>query len=286
MKNPKSKIIAGVISIIVISLFFIIGPAQAFILGFSISDPHPHLGDSTMFTVSAEIEPGEILDIEYFTLELDGSKDLTCVFDTDGNIILGCAGMQIQKLQDSPVQPGYGFLPGILEYKITLDTRVLKPGDFEVTLLAQIGDQEIETDSQQFSILFGGDVNICSIRARNGETFFGTDYELNHTEQDYFSNINEASLYVPLPWASPGQGSLTAQANRKRISYSFEINNAEFIDSHLIQFDVTGSLRHPDRTTSKENAIITYNKDTETLTIDSGMFSAEDMDVTFVEGCN
>ena len=61
-----SKISATAITLLVLSILIITGPARAFVLGFSVLNNIPIPGAPVNFLVSAEIEHDEILNIKNY----------------------------------------------------------------------------------------------------------------------------------------------------------------------------------------------------------------------------
>jgi hypothetical protein len=103
------RFIASFISISILTLLFLAGPAQAFILGLTVDNDIPSKGDSITFTATLDIERMDrYLPVKNLTLVLDGPEYTQCIFDVMGNVLSGCENMTITPLFNSYSQ-GYGY---------------------------------------------------------------------------------------------------------------------------------------------------------------------------------
>lgn len=101
------KIIAGVITILVISLIVFLGPANALILNVDGFDNTPYtLGDTVNFQGTIEIQPDEILQLENITLMVNGYE--VCSITVRGLELAPCEGIDMILTQYS-VNYGYGY---------------------------------------------------------------------------------------------------------------------------------------------------------------------------------
>jgi|SRR3989344_6241294 len=278
MENNILKVVSVVITIAVISLLVLIGPANAYITGLTISNAEPVKGQSVVFTVSAEIEQGEVLDIQSFLLQIQGQQNLEtieCLFLPSGALASECPGISIQKIQDTDYQFGYGFLPGFLKYEITFETDNVEEGRYNVKLYTNAGEQVFQSPTKQITILSDEvEIEKCSIRAEGGNSY----YPINA-----FATNNKISFYIPDFNAARGQGSFTAQS-KDRISYGFDITAAQ-VDDDTIKIQGYGKFTNTQRQKNEELSQITYNITSQKVSINSASFNAQNLNVIFRHGC-
>jgi hypothetical protein len=89
MRNKKhqTKLFAGIISIFILGLLIVSGPASAFILSLSVNgDSSVESGKTITFTATVDIKNNENLPIEEIVLILDGPEHRECVFDITGKL--------------------------------------------------------------------------------------------------------------------------------------------------------------------------------------------------------
>jgi len=269
------KVLSGVVTIAIVALLLLVGPANAFITGFTISNPFPELGEITSFLVNAEVETGEQLDIQNFTIFLDGPIEYTCIFDVEGAPLSACPGATITKISAPDYEFGYGFLPGFLKYNFTLDSSVLEAGTYETQLTVALPSSEVKTFQQNLIVQDTGiPVETCSIRAKDGSAML---------DESEIVGQSKLSLFVPGGNGADGQGSITAGRGQNRITYDFEVVDATRIDSQTIIFDTSGKLRVGRGNESTENAEIAFNQNTFEAQIVGDSLSIENMDVYFAK---
>jgi hypothetical protein len=177
MNKKNEKIIASVLTVVILSLILFAGPAKAFVLELDTDKTSLTKGNDISFNVTFEIQnTDQYLPIQALQLELVGPTSSVCEFDVDANIISGCEGMTITPI--STVNKGYGYGHGydsatgygydfgygygygygyevemFLEYTITLNTANYNVGNYESILTASIGDETFEsTDKPTFTI--------------------------------------------------------------------------------------------------------------------------------------
>ncbi|MCA9485854.1 MAG: hypothetical protein KC506_03355, partial [Nanoarchaeota archaeon] len=88
-KIRKNNALAAIISVAIIVLLVIAGPAQGFTLALGLDNNNPEKGQKISFTVDLDIEAGEHLPVELITLTMNGPENLACQFDAQGNPIIG-----------------------------------------------------------------------------------------------------------------------------------------------------------------------------------------------------
>lgn len=173
-KSIKVKFISVFLTVVLIGLLVLAGPAQAFTLNISPTENVVDVGEEISFIASLDIAPEERLPVEY--LELIIGTSITCRFEPDGSSISGCSELNIVKLSGANFTEGnrtgnfndteygfgfgYGYGYGIsesLSYNITLNSLVLGEGEFSVVLKAKMLEEETVFESD------GGNLTIVSV---------------------------------------------------------------------------------------------------------------------------
>lgn len=173
-KRASSRRVMGVlITVIVIALLLLSGPATAFDLAIDdISDSNPTQGDEVTFTATAEVASSELVPIQNLSLEFDDGT--ICYFEVDGSEISGCTGITITQSEDSTNYTsgdlnftaagedksygsgfGYGYAapgPSRLVYDVTLDTDEFDTGDLTFTLNAHMQGDTFSSDEATIDI--------------------------------------------------------------------------------------------------------------------------------------
>ena len=280
----KSKIIAAIVSILVLVLLILIGPANAFILGLTVSDNTPNLGDIIDFMLTAEIEDEDvILNIDFFTLKFQGPTDIECRFFPNGTKIDACPGLTITQIESSNFGYGYGYgygyLPGFFKFNLTLNTSVLSEGDYDVVLLTSIDGEQSEEQAEEEITINDEEpqdlVDVCSLRGDDGESFI---------DEELFSTKNKVNLHYSRGSNGPGQGFFTSQAKKDRISFKYNVSNV-FREGNNVIIEVTGMFRLNRDDEIPLDATLTLDKETETLKVESNEFDAFDLDAQILKGC-
>ena len=269
--------VSTVITLSILLLLVITGPAQAFILELTIPDKDVSKGEIVNFIASTTIESDEILDISHFLLELSGPEIIKCSFSPDGKIIEGCKGITIERISVPSGSYGYIFPKGNLSFNITLDTNefdigVYKPNLFIVIkqlTFKQIGDKLIIRGVVEQN-------SSCSIRSDNG------NIRVNNTLFDRNNNIN---FHIPEQGISRGMGSLTSQTGRKRLSYAFNAKSVLENNNNRLVVSVDGSYKINRDKPIKEEAIFMINKKTKKIDIIGDNIRASNMNVSLLAGC-
>lgn len=145
----KSKILALLFTGLVIILLLMSGPVEGFTLGLSVNKEKPKQGDVVTFTAEINVEQTERLPIDKIILELSGRENIACSFDKTGQPLDGCDNIKVTKIQDPGYGYGYdynfgygyGFAPGLLKYKVEINTKKLKSGTYTSLLKVKINDQ-------------------------------------------------------------------------------------------------------------------------------------------------
>ena len=271
----------------ILLLLIMAGPAQAFTLGLISSDQYVRSGQKTTFFVSAKIESNEKMPITKFSFILDGPEKISCEFFPNGTIINGCKGMTIKKVSEvenvscNGYGYGYGygykdcFANGTLSYNITANTKSYKTGIYSTNFITFLdNEQDGEKTGDPLFIVDKTILAGCSVRATGG--FLDNGEERSR---------NKLSFSVPLPNAAPSDGSLQAQGNKKRITYSFEIIGALFNDKNNAQILVNGDFRENRNANVKQLAVINLDKKNKIADIAGKNMNVNDMTATLIERC-
>jgi len=279
-KRVGTSIVAFIIVAMIFFVLFEAGPAKAVILGLSILDKEVERGEFISFTASVEIESGELLDIDHLVLNLNGPMNEECIFYPNGSIISGCRGMSIVLTSSPNYRFGYGFEPGVLEYQITLDTIDYFGGTYETMLTMVVGSVEYVQKGADITIRVSIDeLRGCSIRAEDGNLLYeGVD----------LGSRNKANFYIPAYRAATnGEGYLTGQRGRDRISFEFDISEIIENTDHNATILVSGKCKLGRQDAKNKNALIFFNKDEGKVNITSldGTVKALNLDVNFRKGC-
>ena len=274
----KSHLIAGILTLTVISLLIFLGPAQAFIVNINISNPLVLIGDAVSFIISASTEEGDNISSALFFLNITGPQNASCSFNVNGTPIPSCPSFSIVKLEgsDDPFGYGYGYLTGDFKYNVTIDSGILLPGRYNAEFIA-LFDNSTKKSNVEFNIVNNSlEIEGCSIRGEDG------DLLLNNTE---FGSKNKLNFNIPKKNAAKGKGSLTSQDKAQRISYKFNVVEAREFDDRFIIADVTGRLRDQNKEIANENARITIDKQINEIDILGDSFSLENMDARIIKNC-
>jgi len=151
-KGFATKGIAGIITVFILAVLVMSGPADAFTLGLETDNETVEQGKKIIFTASVDINAEENLPIEYLTLILDGPETVECSFDITGKIKSGvndaCHGINIKKIPKTKIDYGYGYqkeyhygynygygyTEQTLVYEITLHTQKFEVGTYQTSL--------------------------------------------------------------------------------------------------------------------------------------------------------
>ncbi|HVY01599.1 MAG TPA: hypothetical protein VHA12_02440 [Candidatus Nanoarchaeia archaeon] len=167
--QKQKKIVASVITILVVTLLVIAGPAAALqmgLTGFSVSAPIK--GEIVSTTATIDVQSNERISFDSINLILSGAANSTCTFDVSGNNLTTCEGIEIDLLSNTASSGygygygygynyGYGFNNGLsngqLKYNITLNTTGFAEGDYSLILQTSLGGHEYKSSTQSLSVL-------------------------------------------------------------------------------------------------------------------------------------
>lgn len=170
-KTVKYSFIPIMITIFIVTILIISGPARAFDLSLDISDDSVEKGDRVTFTSSIEITGNDSnLPISEITFVIDGASYRTCKFDVEGNKLSSCDGvLEINLIENTTSYEygngygyffnnrygfgyGYGFDEGKLTYEIILDTDSYDEGDYETEMKVKIKNNYFTIPGPDFEI--------------------------------------------------------------------------------------------------------------------------------------
>jgi len=202
MKKIKKRskflsLIPITITLVVLFMLIISGPAKAFEFKLDVDDGNIQRGDEIVFTSEINIKNIDSnLPIEYILLEIDGKVHKECKFDLDGNKLTSCPGVKSIKVIEDSTNYGYGYRDGYFNgnnynfgygyglndgkmvYEITYDTSVLVAGDYETRLIVKI-------QNTTFSIL-GDKIKISESDSISDGTI--SDEAINLSDVDNFES--------------------------------------------------------------------------------------------------
>lgn len=279
--SSKQKVVAGFITVTILTILILSGPAQGYILGLSILHPEAYKGEIINFVVSASSEVQDT-GVNYFILDLIGTPkpnvNYTCKFDVNGTIITGCTGMTITQIE-TEFGYGYGYGYGKLEkakYNITLDTIGYISGKYK-TIITSVQESKLDVKK-------GAVINIkpqrsgmkdCSIRGSGGNL---------SAEEINFGTRNKINFFIPLENAVGGKGYLTGQLGKNRISYNFDILDVVFNSENESKIFVSGKYRINLDKEVREEAVVILVKSGK-ISIEGNNIQLENMSITFKKGC-
>lgn len=275
MKKINPKLIAVGLTSVVVLLLILAGPVQAFVLGLSVDDTQILVGDSLIFLAQANLEVGESAEVNAFVLDLSGPVSISCTFFPNATKITSCIGMNIEKIED--YNYGYNYNLEDLYYNITLNTENYPTGLYQTELVAIKEDEVIHIQGPEITV---SDKEVflekCSVRSNNGEmVLLG----------DNFGENNKMNFNIPKATAVKGSGSLTAQYEGTRFSYSYDIKDILSSDKGVSTILVNGEYKVQRGDKVVEEATIYLNKNEKSVNIIGSDFSVNYMDVNFIEGC-
>lgn len=205
----RMKIIAGVVTIIVLTLLILSGPANAFSLKITLSDSSPEINQVIDFIVSLNINEGERLPVDQLDLKI--GNNINCIFNPDGSHISGCDGLTIIPMLDTNYSQenltgkygsneydwgyGYGYEKNHLAYKIITNASIIGYGTHATLFEATIGGNKFSKSGKDL-VIEEPDTSLNVISPAPGK-IFSTDRVLfniktNRTAEyiQYYDNGN------------------------------------------------------------------------------------------------
>ncbi len=282
----KTKVISVVLTAFILVILILSGPANAFDLGFNISDISLTKGEKTTFDISLNLAETEILNVSSITLFLDGFKknDYACKFNSDGTALSGCNGITIKKVvhnvTDAPDGYGYGYgyqsRTDKVSYLLTLDSAKFPSGKYKTEIEVKSGKNIVKTKGENLLITFvTKGLDGCSIRAKDG----------NLTVDNKLFTDSKLNFFVQKKNAARATGYIYAQLGRTRVSYDFTTEEVLENDNNHAIILVTGSYVMNVGPKIPETAMIYFDKITNKITISGEKVNAQNLDVTFDQKC-
>ncbi|VVB77905.1 Uncharacterised protein [uncultured archaeon] len=304
MKKERrvSKIIAAGISVLVLILLILSGPAQAYVINLVATNNNVFVGGIVKFNASVKVESHELIDIDYLILKLKSSNPVTevdCKFYPNGTIISGCTGISIAQISSAPYGYGYnygysygygyGYKAGTLSYNITLDTTTYAPAIYKTSLSFIVGENTFENAGNNIviskpldhhgkgikdncNLVTGESIMDKNIRGKLGNVFVNGSI--------FDSKNDKFSLSIRSRGATLGEGYLTAQMKRQRLDFKFKVKS---VDDNINKayISVSGSYRLGLKKAVPLNTTIILDKETGMASFDSPNLSLSDMKVIF-----
>jgi len=275
----RARLFSIAITVMILGLLILSGPANAFVLSISVINPTAYSGQRISFIISADTENNET-GIDYLTLDLTGDLVYSCKFDVNGNIISGCLGMNITKISENY---GYGYSYGygynILEnikFRIDLNTSNYLTGKYKSIISVVQGNSSSSKRGTTINIKQSrkGIVD-CSIRGSGGTL------EINGTD---LGKNNKINFYLPLNNAANGKGYLTGQKGKERFSYNFDVLEVLNNSDNETRIFVSGEYRLGLSKQVQEEAVVILIKSGK-ISLISDDINLNGMKVTFKKGC-
>ena len=280
----KSKIISAIISVFVIILLVTLGPAEALIMNISVSDSSPFVGEIIDFSISAEVQSGDKVEMnDYFVLELIGPDTKSCRFTPMGEKITSCPGINISLIENPGFGYGYGYgyedaNNGIFKYNISLDTTNYKPWLYHTKLILVTKTKEFDKAGPDITIVRkGAKLEGCSVRSEGGEFFVNGVDLTDGTRVNFNIPIRNS--------ANGGQGSLISQTKNGRFTYSFNFIKILEVTESGATLLTSGYYRDGPGKKKSASAILSLDKENKLVDITSDNFNLEGGKVKFLRRC-
>ena len=157
MVLTRNSLYASFISLGIIALLIIAGPANAINLNLNSDKQSVVQGEDVSFNLKLDLTSYNEANVKHMKLSLDGPLTRNCLFDVNGDKISACNGIKnITKLSTNTTYGygysySYGYGSHNLEYQIVLNTDDLPSGDYNVSVKVILKDNS-EGDSNSKSL--------------------------------------------------------------------------------------------------------------------------------------
>ena len=223
------------------------------------------------------VDTGTNLSVNQISLDLmsDIGFNFTCRFN-DAGIISGCVGMSIEK---NPLRNISGNMTQAADYSIAINSSTLFVGKYSPALEIRGGNQSASVRGNDIRI--NGKVESlegCSVRGKSG---FVSGFVNNARRLQ----TNKLNFFIPSKNAAPGEGYLTSQQGRDRISYKFIVNKVLDNDKNKAMVFVKGLVRVNLGEWKQESSVIILDKKTGDIILRGNSISVESMFASFMNRC-
>ena len=129
------------VAVIVLVLFLSVN-ASAFILNLNSDKEEVVRGNKINFNFSVQIQEDDP-NITQFNIDLVGPQNVSCAFDSEGNLIDSCPGFTVTKKSSGEIGYGYGYGygGGNLEFEIIFDSTLYKGGFYDIDFSLVSGNE-------------------------------------------------------------------------------------------------------------------------------------------------
>ncbi len=276
----KNKVVAFILTLSIISLLVLAGPANALTASLSIENPQVSQGSTAEFTVSLETSQNEISP-DSLLLEITGPLTQSCKFALNGSPISACENIAVQLISNNyGYGYGYGYGPNSLSFKIKLDSSNLVSGNYNATLSSLKSLEQTEIASAQFTILSSSEES-CILRAESDS------FALEREESQI--DFNDVSFHLELH-NSQGPGHLMAKVKDSGkkpgvFKYDFQVTEVLLSNNESLILQTEGSWKLKNDEKKEISSLISFDKTTEKVTLISQDFQAENLEVSFRQHC-
>ena len=297
----NSKIIAVIITLVIVVIIFYNGPANAVKLGLEIPQKIVSIGKSINIISTIQVESDELLQIDYLELSLNGphNKHIDCKFLSNGTPISGCKDIKIEpiSLNDSSkfgysygyryadhlgYGYGYGFGKGFLRYNISIDSDHLSIGNYSTKISVIVGDKTFNFSGDDINVIKTPKLDKrCSIRAFDG-TFNVDSKDFSNNRLKFYISARDTNKIT-------GTGSLSGQKDRDRFSYRFKIDKVIENNRTNLVLQVSGVYRIGRDGLLKnipETAVLNFDKINNKIIVTGNKVNVKSMMINFIEGCD
>lgn len=151
----KAHIISGILTAFVLVMLAVAGPASAWTASLLIPDSEIAQGEKVEFVVEVDLTQEEFNNLDKLVLNLAGPENYTCEFDVEGNKLIACEGMDIEKISafNFSFGYGYGYGSGVLAFNISLNSNNLEVGNYSSEIVVVADGNEDAEAGDDFEIL-------------------------------------------------------------------------------------------------------------------------------------
>ncbi|PIN90578.1 hypothetical protein COU57_03185 [Candidatus Pacearchaeota archaeon CG10_big_fil_rev_8_21_14_0_10_32_14] len=295
----RSKVLALTMTIGILATLFFIGPIKAEIMNVFIGETDITIGEQLYFDVSMIIDKTDMMNVSSFIVDLAGPVSITCNFDTEGNKISSCVGIDVLKLSNDTMNfhdgYGYGYCSGYgsccgvygygyncnktvnLTYQIIINTTLYPAGSYKTYFIALTNKGPIKTQGKNINFIENGTIlESCSIRAKDGSLLVdGLDLDGN----------GKLNFNVPKSNAALGRGTLVAQKGNTRFTYKFRVEKILKNDEQKSLILVDGSYKVRRQDGINEESVLELDKQNNLININGTTIHVQGMEVNFLRGC-